>query len=743
MKIKRILSMLLAASLVAVTAAGCGNNATTSSAVSSAPESSAPASSAVDSSEVSSTASEVSSQPESEGITMPGDYDAKSAEAYNAVLGDFKAAYDVAVAETDVSMRYALMAIAEAKLMESGTQLPTTNNGARPQISRLAPYTTDYAQYGSDGDRYHSGLVTTEPIKTADWEEMKAKWAEVKGTGTYHEWAKTYLTDKGYTLKDTFGMAYTGEPEHWDVLASSRATVGQVLCNTYDPLLEHDCEGTLQPALAESYEMSADGLTYTFKIRQGVKWVDSQGREVGEVKADDWVASMQHLMDAKAGLESLLYGKIKNAQAYVNGEITDFAEVGVTAQDDYTLVFTLDAPCTYFTTMLGYSIFAPMSRSYYESQGGTFGAQYEESGSGNYGTSPDTVAYCGPYLVTNYTPDNKIVFSANESYWNPDNVTIKTITWTHNDGSDTTRYYTDLKEGVTDSNSLNSSNYATAKTDGWWDQYGHVSNAGSTTYSAFMNINRNAYYNFNSSTEAVSPQSEEERARTKEAILNPHFRRAVFFSLDRVKWNAQSIGDDFGASNLRNSYTPGNFVALEKDITVDINGTPTEFKAGTYYGAIMQAQLDADQVAIKVWDPTLENGLGSGDGYDGWYNVENAKAELATAVEELASLNISAENPIQLDLPYPAQRETNTNAANVFKQSVEAATDGMVQINLVKCDDDDQWYNTGYYTSYGYEANFDLFDLSGWGPDYGDPSTFLDTFLPDYAGYVCKSLGIY
>ena len=53
------------------------------------------------------------------------------------------------------------------------------------------------------------------------------------------------------------------------------------------------------------------------------------------------------------------------------------------------------------------------------------------------------------------------------------------------------------------------------------------------------------------------------------------------------------------------------------------------------------------------------------------------------------------------------------------------------------------WYYAGYYPDYGYEMNADMMDVSGWGPDYGDPKTYLDTMLPDYAGYMVKCLGIY
>lgn len=79
--------------------------------------------------------------------------------------------------------------------------------------------------------------------------------------------------------------------------------------------MEYDVEGTLQPALAESYEVSDDGLTYTFHLRKDVKWTDSQGREVDTVKADDFVAGMQHMCDAQGGLEYLVQGVIKNASS--------------------------------------------------------------------------------------------------------------------------------------------------------------------------------------------------------------------------------------------------------------------------------------------------------------------------------------------------------------------------------------------------------------------------------------------
>ena len=245
-------------------------------------------------------------------------------------------------------------------------------------------------------------------------------------------------------------------------------------------------------------------------------------------------------------------------------------------------------------------------------------------------------------------------------------------------------------------------------------------------------------------TTVVSPQTDEDKARTIEALNNEHFRRAVCFGVDRGSYKAQTAGEDLKYTALRNSYTPGNFVTLPEDATIDINGKSTTFKEGTNYGEIMQAQIDADGVKMKVWDPDANEGAGSGDGFDGWYSPENATEELNKAIEELAELGVTIDesNPIYLDLPQNASDERYANQAQAFKQSVEASLGGKVIVNLVECTDKDQWYYAGYYTDYGYEANYNIYDLSGWGPDYGDPQTYLDTFLPDYAGYMIKCIGI-
>ena len=735
---RKIVSALLVMSMTASLVA-CGNSGSGSS--DPADESVSVSSSASSESDASASASS-ESEAEAEESEMPEGYDETSTELYNEALGDFNDALATAKKAETVDERYALMAVAEGKLMESAMMYPLTSKGGMYAMYRMAPRTKDYTLWGSDTDRYHQYVVTTDFIKAEDYNEMRAKWDELKGTGTYESWVKEYLAGKGYTLKDSFSMPYASDPVTWDGLATSRAADTDAIINTYDGLMEYDVEGTLQPALAESYEVSDDGLTYTFHLRKDVKWTDSQGREVDTVKADDFVAGMQHMCDAQGGLEYLVQGVIKNASQYISGEITDFDEVGVKAVDDYTVEYTLEKPCSYFETMLGYTIFMPMSRSYYQSQGGKFGAEYDSSAADyQYGKDSNSIAYCGPYLVTNATAKNTIVFKLSDSYWNKDNVNIKTLTWLYNDQSDVTKMYTDAKAGTVDYVNLNTSTMETAKSEGLYDQYAVVSDTDATSFMAFYNINRTATANANDGTTAKTTKSDEEIQRTNKAMQNVHFRRAISFAADRGAYNAQQVGEDLKYTSLRNTFTPGYFVSLSKDTTIQINGTDTTFPAGTYYGEIVQKQIDADGVKIKVWD--AENK--TSDGFDGWYNPENAVEELNTAIEELAEegITIDESNPIQIEYPYPSAVEVYTNKANSYKKSVEAAFGGKVVINLVDAVDVDGWYYAGYYVNYGYEENYDVYDVSGWGPDFGDPCSYLDTMLPDYEGYMTKCFGIF
>lgn len=727
-KFTRMMSALLALVMV-LSMAACGGSATT--------ETTAPAAPAETTAAVTETAAAV------EAPEVPGP-DATDEELYDYILGDYYEAYTKALECMDMSERYALEAIAEAKLLQASVLQPTTTRGGNYAIGRVVPKSICTTLFGSDADRQYSVMVTEEMIKAADRDALKEIWVEAADAAEYMTKAKEYLTSNGYTMQDSYDHISTSDPQTWDVLATYLQADAEPIMQTYDGLMVYDSKNIQVPALAESVEANDDMTVFTFKIRQGVKWVDSQGRELGDVTADDWVAGMQHMLDAQGGLEWLVDGLIVGATEYMSGETTDFADVGVKALDDYTLEYTLADPTPYFLTMLGYSIFAPLNRTYFLSQGGAFGvdefAAAKDSAAYTYGTSPDTIAYNGPYRVTSFTEKNTIVFTANEAYYAPERLGVHTITWKFNDGTDATKSYNDMKAGDVSGAGLNTSTIEMAKADGLFDEYAYTTETEAISFVAWLNVNRKAYANYNDATLGVSAQTDEQKELAHAALRNVHFRHAVHYSIDRANANAQRVGEELKYNNLINAYVPGDFVKLEHDVTVDINGTATTFAAGTLYGDIRQAQLEADGSHIKAFDS--ETGVGTG--FDGWYNPEAAAAEMAIAVEELKAqgYEISAENPVHLDLANFYGSEGFKNEGQAYKQSIESALNGLVIVDIVPFDTAQDWNNATYYPNTGAEMNYDIGTNGGWGPDYGDPKSYLDTVLPGSNG-MCKSFGLF
>lgn len=741
-----------------------------------------------------------------DGDTQPGEFVPYTYEDEAVYMGAMKEYYDMLTAAqklTDVDEMYVEMAKAEAKALTSGVLQIWRGDGGGYRMSRMVDKSYPTVLWGTDADRYESALVTKEILTGEDRQELISMWAELAGTGTYEQAAKDFLAEKGYTLKSDLGYwEFNLDPETWDVLSVWTNSVGDPVCNTVENLAKYDMENVLQPAMAESWEegtgtilvaktdeegnvVMEDGeekddegnpipvpvmeektvTTWTFHIRPGQIWTDSQGRKIADVKADDWVASMQHMIDfyGSSGAE-VLTPIIVNAQAYADGQLLDFDVVGVEAVDDLTLVYYLNNPVPAFESMLTYcGFFAPLCREYYTSQGGTFGVDTHENG--NYGTSPENIAYCGPYRITSYTPTNSMVFEANDSYWNRDAMNITKITWYYQDGNDPLKPYDDFMAGTLDRCGLGPSTIKKCQEDGNFDKYAIVSELEATTRVGYLNLNRQSFALFNDPTGCVSEMEHgsvetldrdnevyvadativDDAARTHVAMNNHNFRLALTMAWDRISYNALYAGEEVKELGVRNTYTPGNFVTLGKDVTTDINGASTTFEKGTYYGAIVQAQIDADGYPIKVWDPEANGGLGSSDGFDGYYSASNCQEYLAKAAEELAAVGveISKENPIQIEYADPVFSEGGTNRAKAYKQSVEAASGGLIQVNLLPVQDNQQNNSTNYLISEGWENCIDIGIGTGWSADYADPAAYLTLFLPYGNGYQTKNLGVW
>ncbi|MBQ1906910.1 MAG: peptide ABC transporter substrate-binding protein [Firmicutes bacterium] len=651
---------------------------------------------------------------------------------YQATLGDYESLMKAAKEAADDDERFVLYAQAEAALLDSAVFLPTTTQGGAYTISRIAYRSTPYVNWGNDDDRWKGMIVSEDLITKEERADLKAMWeAAVKGEAEYDPAA--YLTSKGHNLLKDYTYSFATTPVTLDSLNTSSQSDTEILVNCIDNLVEYNNLGQMIPALAKSWEVSEDGLTYTFNLRDDAYWFTSEGTQYAKVTAEDFCAGFQHMLDAEAGLEWLVDGVVKGAGDYLyNGGSWD--EVGYKALDETTLQVTLEKPTSYFMTMLTYSCFNPLCKSFYESRGGVFGREAYAEASANtdtytYGKNTDVSSqvYNGAFLLQKLVDQSEIKVVKNPGYYAPESVKLDSITWIYDAGENPTQYYNDVVKGVFAGCALSQSSGTLdmAKNDGNFDKYAYISDTTSTTYFGGLNLNRGTYA-LEGGTVA-SPKTEQQKIDTNTALNNKNFRKAVLFAFDKAAYNAVSRGEDLATTNLRNMYTHPEFVQLSKDVT-DANGHT--FPAGTLYGEMVQYYVDLVGAGITV-----------ADGVNGWYNPEAAKSYLEAAKSELGD---SVTFPITIDVVYYSAAQVNTAQAQAVKQVIESCLGAEnVTINLVEATTSEDFYASGYRATTGEAGNFDLFYGSGWGPDFGDPCTYLDTFLGNGAGYMTKVIGLF
>lgn len=674
-------------------------------------------------------------EPTAEPVVRPDAWARDEDEdVYEAILGHYEEMLDIASQAATADEKFVLFADAEAYLLSTGVMIPTTTQGGSYQISRIAPRTVPYVMWGNDDDRLHGLVISDEFLTKAERDELKEMWTKAfNGEGTYDPAA--YLTGKGHTLQTNYNYTFSTAPVTIDWLNTSSQSDTEITVNCVDGLVEYDNLNKLQPALAESWEESDDGLTYTFHIRKGVKWYTSEGTEYAEVTAKDFVAGFHHMLDAQAGLEELVAGIIAGVSGYLY-EGASFDEVGYKATDDYTLVITLEQPTTYFMTMLTYSIFLPICDSFYQSKGGVYGldefaAAAQDTNVYTFGMNTDVSSqvYCGPFLLQKLEPASEILVVKNPNYYKADEVTLDSVKWVYDDGSNPTAFYNDCVNGTYAAVGLSSGNglLAKAQEDGNFDKYAYITDTTSTTYFGGLNLNRGTFAL--ESGACASSKDDNAKIDTTLALRNQNFRLAMQYAFDKAAYNAVSRGEDLKLNCLRNMYTAPDFVFLSEDITAEDGHV---FPVNTSYGDLVQYFVtNKYNMPIDVHD-----------GVNGWYHPDEAKACLEAAKAELGDAIMSW--PIVIDVVYLDTSVVNTNQAQVYKQVIENTLGAEnVTVNLVAASNTDDFYACGYRARSGEAGNYDMFYGSGWGPDFGDPCTYLDTFRGHGAGYMCKVIGLF
>ncbi|MDR6224992.1 peptide ABC transporter substrate-binding protein [Desmospora profundinema] len=228
----------------------------------------------------------------------------------------------------------------------------------------------------------------------------------------------------GQILKLNLG---TGEPTSLDPAQAFDSNSMQVVHNLFEGLTRLDENDQTQPAAAEKVEKSEDGLTYTFTLRDGLKWSNGD-----PVTAGDFEYAWKRVLDpdTASGAAFLMYF-IKNGEAYNAGK-AEVDEVGVKAEDERTLVVELEQPTPFFEELTAYTTFSPVHQASVEGEAQPF-------------AEADGYISNGPFAMKDWKHKNKIVAVKNEHYHDSDAVKLGGIEWSMIE--DKTTIYQQFKKG--------------------------------------------------------------------------------------------------------------------------------------------------------------------------------------------------------------------------------------------------------------------------------------------------------
>ncbi|HEW7281816.1 peptide ABC transporter substrate-binding protein [Streptococcus pneumoniae] len=498
------------------------------------------------------------------------------------------------------------------------------------------------------------------------------------------------------TASKTYNYVYSSDPSSLNYLAENRAATSDIVANLVDGLLENDQYGNIIPSLAEDWTVSQDGLTYTYKLRKDAKWFTSEGEEYAPVTAQDFVTGLQYAADKKSEALYLVQDSVAGLDDYITGKTSDFSTVGVKALDDQTVQYTLVKPELYWNSQTLATILFPVNADFLKSKGDDFGK-----------ADLSSILYNGPFLMKALVSKSAIEYKKNPNYWDAKNVFVDDVKLTYYDGSDQESLERNFTAGAYTTARLfpNSSSY-----EGIKEKYKNniiYSMQNSTSYFFNFNLDRKSY-NYTSKTSDIEKKS------TQEAVLNKNFRQAINFAFDRTSYGAQSEGKEGATKILRNLVVPPNFVSIK----------------GKDFGEVVASKMVNYG---KEWQ-----GINFADGQDPYYNPEKAKAKFAEAKKELEAKGVQF--PIHLDKTVEVTDKVGIQGVSSIKQSIESVLGSDNVVIDIQQLTSDEFDSSGYFAQTAAQKDYDLYH-GGWGPDYQDPSTYLDIFNTNSGG-VLQNLGL-
>lgn len=514
-----------------------------------------------------------------------------------------------------------------------------------------------------------------------------------------------------YTGPDTFSMIANFDITTLDYVYNNKSSNGDYVNNFVEGLLTQDNHGKLVPGMASEWSCNDDASEWYFTIRDDAVWSTSAGEEYDAVTAEDFVTGLKHAVDSKSETLGLVADLIVGLREYSNGT-GKWEDVGIKA-DGNQLTYTLTGPCGYFDGMTTYTILWPINAEFLESKGSDFGA-----------VEPDSILYNGCYILSSLVPAQEVRFDANPNYYDAKNVFVQHVVVTYSDGKDPAQNFNMFVNGEVTSTTVNQSlPEVVAKAAELYPDNQYKSMTTATSYWGAFNWDRQMYALYNDPSVSTTSKTDAQKADAKAAILNADFRRAVYAAYSAHAVEAITLGEEHADGVIRNTLVPYTF-----QTTSD----------GRTYGSIVEkyaAELVADYEGIDL-----------NDGHDAWYNPELAKTFAERAKEELG--DSVSEWPIHIDVPVYAASENQKNMQLAMKKSIEDAIGDYVVIDLQFLEGNSSVYYSSFYNMpTGEDNSIDLVFGAGWGPDYGDPLTYLHCFdvhdgdMLNYSGINIESQG--
>ena len=508
--------------------------------------------------------------------------------------------------------------------------------------------------------------------------------------------------------EQVYRSLYSSEVNTMNYLVSGTTYELVVGANTIDSLVENDTFGNILPCGAESWEVSEDGLTWTFHLRAGQYWYDADGNQKDPVTANDYVAAARYVCDSAMDCSNsyLMDGWIVNASELLTytaallanpveqgtevGEEQDLVvdangiiyegsdwnketekydtwteipavtpeELGVEAVDDLTLVYHMVKPRPYFLTALQFGTYWPAPASLLAELGE------------NYGLDNYSMWFNGAYLLSEFKPQEKRIYTKNVNNWDAEHVYIERIEQIYNTEAATLEPEMFLR-GEVDGAGIGSDIVAD------WMSDPEKSQMISTTrvtgdYSYFFGFNFEPKFD-----------AEYEPENWVIAVNNENFRKAVFHGIDRDGYIAAKYPGDDPSIHKINTVTPKGFSVN--------NG-----KDYVFYGGL------AKYTEGESFDPELAVQF-----------RDAAKAELEAA---------GCKFPIKVPVNYNTSSTTWANCTMVLEQQLEGLL-GADFIDIIVV----PYSGSSFLGETRRNGNYALQELN-WGADFMDPETWADPF---------------